>query len=828
MKTYRWTAGLLLVGSLAFAGDSTYRVEKVSRLAKPQNFGVNFESPSFTPWTSSRFQNYWNDAYSMEPIYFRHLGRATGGSSTYVEDIAGQPCALNPADKSTSPGSAFWSVMQDGFWDGATIRIYRETEDSLRLVRKDTVKRFAGAKDSEQRIYLASEGEPVQRGDLYLLDRVGLDLPVDQIRTNAEHLRTGPLSSGTPEKCYSNPDQVVPWIMDTSTYAPEGGSTASLMVSLPGQTEPGKAWGVGQQYLRFGGKDLAFRPGREYVCEVWMKQKDVTQPVLVQVGDRGSQRFEVGTDWAKYSLDLDNTKPISQGVPSLFIGSPSAGTLWIDNLIVYEKGLPPFAIYPDWEQELVAWKPGQIRSMNGRYLMALDVQLTDGFARKMTWTPKDGLKTGGGIGLKTQLELCEKSGAAPYLMTFILPTDEEIEQLMEYLGAPAEVGYGKLRAAHGHPQPWTEVFDKIYIECANEMWNGLFTPQAFPGDAELCGKLASRLFKGLKSSPYNKRKNIMGVAPGWAHSLYRSKDKDTGAFTGYENWTFRCIKNCREMDAVATAPSGYIGGWDGLTAVGQKDDQLFQGNLFYPAQVFEPKLAEIEAMRDEIRKTQGREFEMIKYEAGPGYSLPTPQKPFSEEEEKIGKSLALGIATLDNFLFVMANNGNANYFLFTRGNNWSSHSMNMDPHTTWLALALRNRYCTGELLNVQEGALARVDVPEVQSVGLDNKGGRNKNILPAIPGCPLTRVYAFRDGRRFSYIALNRSFTQPQRITLELPYEPDTAYTEYLLAHEDPRITNRDRRNVEIKETRKTGFSRTFSFTLPPASACVLVNESQN
>ncbi len=809
------------------AGTSTYTIESSVLLQHPQNFGVNFESPGFKPWTSSRFQNFWIDSYSMEPIHFRHLSRATGGSSNYLDDVSGQPCAVNPADKSTSSGSAFWSTMLSGFWDGAEIRIYRETADSVRLVRTATVKRFAGGKDSEQRIYLDDAGEPIQKGDLYLLDMVRGDLPSDQIRSNASHLLEGPLASGTPEKCYSTPLPGLPWLMDSSAFAPEGGSTASLMVSLPGKGEKGAPWGVGQQYLRFSGKDLAFRPGRDYVCEVWLKQRGLTKPVLIQVGDRGTATVDVTEDWKKFTVDLDNTKPLSTGVPSFFIGSESSGTLWIDNLIVYEKGLPPFAVYPDWEKELVSWNPGQLRSMNGRFLMKLDVQLTEGFARQLTWSAKDGLRTGGGIGLKTQLELCEKSGADPYLMTFILPTDEEINHLAEYLGAPADVGYGKLRAQHGHPKPWTEVFDTIYVECANEMWNGIFVPQAFPGDPELCGKLASRLFKQLKDSPHNTRKNIKGIAPGWAHSLYKNKDKATGAYTGGGHWTYRCIKKCPEMDAVATAPSGYIGGWDGMTPIGQKDDDLFQSNLLYPAQVFEPKLDDITAMRAEIRETQHREFEMIKYEAGPGYSLPNPAKPFSEEEEIVGKSLALGIATLDNFLFVMANNGNANYFMFTRGNNWSSHSMNMDPHTTWLALALRNVHCRGELLDVKEGELARVDIPEVQSIGLNNKGDRNKNILPAVKGCPLTRVYAFRDGKRHSFLALNRSFTEPQTITLELPYTPESAYTEYLLAHADPRITNRDKRNVSIQETAKKGFSRTFTFTLPPASACVLVNESR-
>ncbi len=824
-------AGLVVcvfVAGVQAAPVSSYTVTETIRVEKPQNFGVNFESPGFTPWTSSRFQNIWNDGYSMEPILFRHNGRATGGGVDYLEDKSGELCALNPLDKSKSPGSGYWDLMWDGFWNGAEIAIYRETKDSVRLLRREKVKQFCGGKESEQKIYLDQQGEPIEKGDLYVLTMERGDIPTGSLNPKVRKLASGPLDNGTTEKAYNDTGVDIPWVIDRETFAPENGSTASLKLTLPGADEKGSPRGVGHQYLRFGGKEIAFNQGKEYVCEVWLKQSGLTAPVLVQIGDRGAREFSVGTGWAKFTLELDNTTPITAKVPSLFIGSRSAGTLWVDNLVVYEKEVPPFALYPSWEQPLVDWHPGIIRSMNGRFLMHLDVQLTEGYNRKLIWSAREGLNQGGGIGLKTHLELCKKSAASPWLMTYVLPSSEELDHLVEYLGAPADVGYGKLRAAHGQTQPWTEVFDKIYVEVANEMWNGIFAPQAFPGDPELCGKLSNYVFQRLKESPYNARKNILGMAPGWAHSIYKHKDKTTGLYKDdAQLWTYRCAKVCSSMDALATAPSGYIGGWDGQTAVGGSDSELFQSNLLYPAQVFEPKLQEIEDLRADIRANQGREFEIIKYEAGPGYSLPSPDKPFREEEEKVGKSLALAIATLDNFLFVIANRGNSNYFLYTRGNNWASHSLGMDPHTTWLALSLRNKYCRGSLLQVAEGVRASVDVPEVQAVGLDNKGNRSTNRLQAIPDCPLVRLYVFREGRQYSYMALNRSFAESQEVEITLPYTPKSEYTEYLLSHADPRVTNRDSLQVSIAEANKNGFSKKFKFTLPPASACVLVNEAQ-
>jgi alpha-L-arabinofuranosidase len=73
--------------------------------------------------------------------------------------------------------------------------------------------------------------------------------------------------------------------------------------------------------------------------------------------------------------------------------------------------------------------------------------------------------------LHEMYELCKYVGAEPW---YCLPGTlhkEELAHFIEYLGAPADVGYGKVRAEMGQQRPWSEVFDHIHIEFGNEAWN---------------------------------------------------------------------------------------------------------------------------------------------------------------------------------------------------------------------------------------------------------------------------------------------------------------------------------------------------------------------
>lgn len=802
---------VLLSAASLLAVENVFTVTDEILVKNPPRFGMNFGAGSFRPWDATQPWNVWSDFYSCEPIIFRLNGQATGGGADYLEDVRGAECSPGV----NSVGIGYWQVAQDGFWAGADIEVYRPEGQTIRLVRKEKIKKFlspprapAGGKSDgpvpgEQRAYFENKGEPVKQGDLYVMTMKRTSVPEGV--ADPEKLRNTDFFAPVP-------GSGVAWIMDDSTFAPDGGSTASMKITLPGAETP---IGMQHQYLRWGGKELNFKPGKKYRCDIWLRQEGLTAPVTVQLGDRITKTFDdVTGEWKKFSFEVPNDKPVGPEVYQALIGSSGKGMLWLDNWLVYEDGVEPFAFDPDWVAAMKQYRPGVIRDMGWRGLLTLDNWLTHGYTRNLIWDSKRGVQNGwgqGNIALPKLLELCKETGADPYLMTYALPTDDEIDHLMEYLGAPADTGYGKIRAAHGHPEPWTKEFDRIYVECANEMWNGMFAPQAFPKQPELAGKLAGRIFGRMKNSPWNTEKNLEFIAPSWVANIKPG------------SWTWKAFEACSEATILGIAPSGYIGGWDGATIVGaENDDALLQANLFYSAQHFEPKQKEIE----NLRKATGRDFGTMKYEAGPGYALPNPQSVMIEEEEKIQKTLALGTVTLDNFMFVLANNGNANYFKMKLDPKWSTHNHNMVPHSTFLALRLRNAFCSGDLLKIKEGALETVNIPAQQAIGLNNDAQRVGTKLPAMSGVPLVRLYAFKDGNRYSYITLNRSLKEAQTVTVELPYTPQDEYTVYMLTG-DPRDTNRFEEKLKIKEEKKSGFSRKFTFEIPPASCCTIVNSAK-
>ncbi len=806
-----------------------YRVTDEVRRANPPRFGLNFTLPPFYAWTAQN-ENSWNSLYSMEPIIFRWTFQATGGDEQTIINEQGAFKGLDPElhRHAKSSGAGYWKVFGDEFWLGAQVDIYRAVDGELRHIRRDRVKSFQSPSREEakehpdkafpERIILEGTGEPIQRGDVYDVwmtrGQVPLALPAG-LQTRGRNAYFRPMKNSGVE-----------WEIDSSTFCPEDGSTASMKVSLPGDED--QPVGMEEQWLRWKGREMNWSLDRDYRLDVWMKS-DLEEPVIVEMGDRGTRTVEVPGEWTKYSFKLENSEPITEDISYLRIKSEGAGTLWIDNLVVARTDVEPFAILPEWMEAIRDYEPGIIRDQGGRTLKTVDNFLVKNqFQRKMFWRESGPALSNhqGAIPLPLLLELCEETGANPYIMTYILWTDEEIEKFVEYLAGPVTTPGGALRASHGHPQPWTEAFDKIYIECANEMWNRNFIPQAFPNQPELCGMVADRLFREIEESPYA-ADNFEYVASAFVYSIYRDTDK-------YEHsgWTYRNLVPCEYATVVATGPSGYIGGWDGATPVGQNDEELFQSNLLYPARIFEPKQDKIEKLQAVMTEEHGRgTYEFIKYEAGPGYALPTPTHPYREETERIGKSLALGTATLDNFMFVIAHNGNMNYYKAEAGNNWASHNKHMLPHNTTLALSLRN-VCEGDLLEVEAVDLDTIDLPRMQTVGLDNKGNRRKQMLSAVDDVPMTRVYAFRDGGRYSYVALNRSAEETRAITLELPYEPASEYTAYAYTGPSIRATNRgaetpDEMEIRVVKDRRNGFKKTFTFEIPPGQAVALVNRAR-
>jgi hypothetical protein len=533
----------------------------------------------------------------------------------------------------------------------------------------------------------------------------------------------------------------------------------------------------------------------------------------VQIGAFAKQTFTVDSEWKKFELEVKNDPAlIPKGDTPLQVSAKGPGTLWIDNFIVYQTGTPKFRPLPYVTKALKEFKPGTLRIWDGLNKFTLDALLSDGFEGRSLWEGERRRVDGNnGPSLNTMLELCEQTGAQPWLTLYPLYTEEEIQGLMEYLGAPADTGYGKLRAKHGHPEPWTAVFRNITLECANESWNSIFMPVAYPSAPETYGAIANRMFRQMKASPYFKDEQITFML--------------NGAFINM-GWTGRALNTCTEAEA--TDWGLYYGGADGLTVLGSDDTDLYGKQLLYSERIVAPIMEEAENLLAGIKTKTGRDIKQAVYEGGPGYALPTPGKTHTESSETVGKSLATGILTLDAFMYNLSHGFiSMNYYLFETGNNWTTHNNQneMIPYTSWLALSLRNRYCTGELMKVEPVEIKTIDFPTEIAEKLDYRGvNKVKKTIKAREDIPLVLCYAFRDGKQHAFLLINRAYNEARTVQLDLPYSPSPAVTIYKLTDPDPRTGNRSVQNVDIQTEARSDFKNGCTITLPPSSAFVIVN----
>jgi hypothetical protein len=149
------------------------------------------------------------------------------------------------------------------------------------------------------------------------------------------------------------------------------------------------------------------------------------------------------------------------------------------------------------------------------------------------------------------------------------------------------------------------------------------------------------------------------------------------------------------------------------------------------------------------------------YEAGPGYLLnglngATVSAAQKSGQERVMKSVAAGVATLDVFLQNAAQGMvTQNYFTFQEGTEWTSHarwSRGGAAFPAWRLLSLfNNEAAGGDLLDSRVLWRPTDDLPEVRNPVT------NDLVYPAIPGASMVAVYAFRRADRLALFLINRS-----------------------------------------------------------------------
>ena len=204
------------------------------------------------------------------------------------------------------------------------------------------------------------------------------------------------------------------------------------------------------------------------------------------------------------------------------------------------------------------------------------------------------------------------------------------------------------------------------------------------------------------------------------------------------------------------------------------------------------------AMRDQLNTEAGTDYKILAYEGGPsGYW--TNEGDLQEVDELYGKSVAMGLAALDAWLYSSLNGYSYQEYLgFSAGKWWSSHTPpeagGYRAHPGWLAMKMRNRYALGSTM-------------------LETTHNSQPTLESNSEDIPLISSYALKDSTSYSIFVLSRKLDGTHDgvdfgdgytpVTLHLPFSEVSAITRYRLeapdsSPVDPRLNNRSDLQVVI------------------------------
>ncbi len=806
----------LTAAAAAPPADAHFRVTDAVQVRAPRPIGLNIHvAREYQPGRAQGDFNLWSRLGHPERVYTVLKGVATGGGATHLENRR-------------EPFASFRGTFRDGFFAGARIRVYRYVGDTCISLRTATVAAFAGgAADSPNRFDFDAPGPAVQAGDEYVVELATTVVPPGLTLADGSAARVLE-AAFLPRPAGSE------ITLDAAT-APPGGGRASLRARFPAAGSvrlpqwypaPPGAIAAGEGAARAGparAEDalpqahtwVRFGAGRTYEFGGWFRQEAGGRGRLrVRVGALAEREFDLGADWQEVRFTLAGGPPDPRH-PDLEIGLTAAGTLWLDNFAVSERtaAAAPYAFYDDMRSAVRALRPGFLRIwplQSGLGSVPPLEDLVRGYFGQPWLVDGGRLRAFAMADLHDMLQLCLEMGALPWIVVSTFYPPESWAALLEYLAGPADSPFGRLRAARGRPEPWTNAFGRVWLEAGNEVWNGLFQPQDFARRPEDYARYADLMFRTARQSPHFDPARFQFIANGFISSL--------------SGFTETVARTTREADFVDVA--NYIGGWEaGATDTAASGDIAFQSRLLYGATTGRDLVREFTAVLQRVNATRSRPIGGAVYEGGPGYSLPGARVPIDWDEQNLGKSLASAIGTLDQYFnYTAAGIDLIGHFNFGRGHYWNTHAEDRTawrPHAVTLACQLRNEYGRGDLLRIETLRTPTIDLPAREILQKRNDGSIRRAQDAARAGVPLVDCHAFRDGAQFAVFLLSRKLAGDTTVALDLPWTPAGPVTLARLAGDSPRAHNTHETRVRIvaEEQSSLDFRR---MVLPPHTVLVV------
>lgn len=804
MKNLLRLVPLLALLPLA-AQDVHLRVLPRVKQPDPGRIGINLGHTGYAPWTLPS-ANLWMRGAGLNGTIVR-LKLDVGGTAS--ERRKGLTLDTGPSHIAQSLGLGYFDAFRTGFWDGADYIAYRfdPGAPAARIVREGKITRFINpgrASDSSapvQRIEFDAPGEPLREGDELVLTTI-------KHTWNPDEFRVGENGTGFDwDRTPLHPGTALSY--DTATHAPLPGSDSSLRIDAANGFE------LAQNYLG-NQRDYWIRlpPGKTFTFSVWMKHEGPGEGrVSVDVARIASHEFQVDSTWREHRFSFPAAHPEGALRQLVLTGSPG-GTYWLDAIQLHSNDAEPGALLPEALDALKAFRPGTLRiwalQTNSTHGETLDNALLPPATRRMQFVRNRGGATPGASSLPQELATAASVGANPWIIVNVSFNPREWANLIEFLAGPVSTPYGRKRAEAGHPQPYTEVFDHIYLELGNEVWSRIFAPWNWNNQPEKAAQYARLMWDSARTSPHFDPAKFSFTGPGWAGNVASRAEQSYGN-------RFAKTNPLSAFHAVAH----YAGGFDGVSLAesGERAEQVFN-RLFHVPRIQGPVMdkhaAADAATRPGLRPAA--------YEAGPGYALPGPGEAFTEEQETIGKSLASAITTLDAYLHAQSiGYGPLCHFVFeNRGINWSTHNPDWTPHLPTLAIQMRNQHVRGDLLHTESLRMTTLDIPAATVASGGHGTRRRETKIPAAPNTPTVAAHAFRDGKDWSLVLLSREPAASRTVQVDLPFTPRSAYTRVSLTHPDPLVSNRQGLAVAPREEALQGATPSMTLTLPPHSIVIL------
>jgi len=609
----------------------------------------------------------------------------------------------------------------------------------------------------------------------------------------------------------------------------------------PGETCLEVKAGPGEQTIsqivligtRKGGESLWYgqlEPGKTYRLEAWLRQEGLGEGGAVTFSyGKGypdiRQAFQVTGQWKKYTYDFTGPERPADtwhfGHQFAFTGP---GTLWMDNARIFRVDRPedadkPYVPNATVLEEMLKSQPESGRKGTHRiWFLSRDATM----ASILSWHAGSEVRPDWRTGVDGTMQMTVPMGLAfdlatgpdpksrmrPWLvLQHILHSEADWQALVEYLAAsydpktdtPESKPWAYKRTQQrGTGAPWTDEFETITIEFGNETWHnghfddwlGFSTRSAVHAGGREYGLFMTYLIDHIKKSPYWKSQKLDGKIRFALGANYDCRIEKDGTVRGYGEEAMQACPG-----ATYLGHANYVGPkWEtGDYSARHYDDHGIQECLLSFLRDPEPGQIRMGKAREMLAKSH-HEYDIAAYEGGPGgFALPGSASPQQvETNEKYGKSLAQAVGALDawmrSYLYGWTDQC---YLVYGQGRLWASHTVFSEgfrPSAAWLALAMRNRYASGDLMVVEERS-----VPTLQ---------HKKETYP------LVGAYAMRDKDRWSVFVVSRKLggnhdgadfgDGSTPVKLALPFQKAGKITLHKLAG-DPRLTNNDKMSIAIQ-----------------------------